>query len=64
MTDQRLCLICHRRKDDPLHGSIDPTIGAHDVTPRIEQHVYDPGERRHLIRRMDDRIAKIEKALE
>ena len=47
-----------------MHGSIDPTIGAHDVTPRIEQHVYDPGERRHLIRRMDDRIAKIEKALE
>ena len=48
------CLICKRPQDDPLHA---PERGglAHDVTPRIEQHAYDPGERRQAIRRMADR---------
>jgi hypothetical protein len=58
----RPCLVCGRPEDDPLHG---PERGglAHDITSRIEQHAYDPGERRHLVRRMDDRIHKIEDAV-
>ena len=61
MEDQRACLICGRVEDDPLHA---PERGglAHDVEPRIEQHDYDPGERRQLVRRMDDRVHKIEDA--
>jgi hypothetical protein len=49
-----LCLICHRVQDDPIH---DPRRGKHiiEIVPRIEQHAYDPGERRHGIRRKSDR---------
>lgn len=50
------CLICKRGADDPLHGPPFGTIAHENVVPRIEQHPYDPGERRRLIRRMADRI--------
>jgi hypothetical protein len=61
MGDPRPCLVCNRQQDDPLHG---PEAGglAHDIEPRIEHHPYDPGERRQLVRRMDDRIQRVEDA--
>jgi hypothetical protein len=61
MPDLRPCLICRRPADDPLHG---PPHGgrAHEVTPRIEQHDYDPGERRQVIRRRADREAILRRA--
>lgn len=63
MNDPRPCLICLRPQDDPLHQGPERGGLAHDVTPRIEQHDYDPGERRSLVRRMDDRVHVIEEAL-
>jgi hypothetical protein len=61
MPDPRPCLICGRPGDDYVHGP--ERSGAHDVVPRVEPHQYDPGERRSGIRRMDDRVKKIEEAL-
>lgn len=69
----RLCLICRRPESDALHEGFTPAGMARKflkseppdryVTQhRIEQHAFDPGERRKLIRRMDDRIAAVEKA--
>lgn len=82
MNDSRPCLICNRPQDDPLHQGPDRGGLAHDTQPRIEQHDYDPGDRRqvdrrdgdpgerrvggdrrHEIRRMDDRVQAIEEAL-
>ena len=49
---QRPCVTCHQAKDlNPAHGS--------DAFPH---HDYDPGERRHLVRRMEDRVRRVEEA--
>lgn len=61
MSDEHLCLICHRREDDPLHGSAEITS---PIEPRIAQHAFDPGERRRRIRRMADRVHAVEDAME
>ena len=58
------CLVCGRRSDDPLHWNEERGGLAHDTTPRVEQHAYDPGERRNLTRRMTDRIKRITDALD
>lgn len=62
--DLRPCLICNRIESDKLHQP-ERWIPKQLATepPRIEHHAYDPGERRKLVRRMDDRIAKIENAV-
>jgi hypothetical protein len=54
MNDSRSCLICSRPQDDPLHQGPDRGGLARDTSPRIEQHDYDPGERRGEDRREDD----------
>jgi hypothetical protein len=51
---QSLCLICRRIKDDPIHDPV-PRQGRVGDEPRIEQHAFDPGERRHGTRRKSDR---------
>lgn len=56
--DGRLCLTCHRLQDDPIHGPA--RSGLPLIVPVLENHKWDPGERRHLVRRMDDRIKAIE----
>lgn len=51
-----LCIVCHRREDDPLHGKADlGGISNPYARPRYPQHDYDPGERRHGTRRGQDR---------
>ena len=57
MLNERPCLVCHRPEDDPLHGGERGGL-AHDTDPRLAQHVYDPGERRKVIRRQQDRQDK------
>lgn len=64
MTDPRRCLVCRRPKADPLHSDRSFGAIADRTTPRIEQHVFDPGERRQLIRRMDDRVRLVERRSE
>jgi hypothetical protein len=51
---ERLCLICHRIQDDPIHD-VRRSQRIVEIVPRIEQHAYDPGERRHVVRRQNDR---------
>jgi hypothetical protein len=48
VTGQRRWLICRRIQDDPLHN---PKRGKRAFVPRIQQHAYDPGERRQGERR-------------
>lgn len=51
-----LCIICHRREDDPLHGQAELGGLAHENVPtRFPQHAFDPGERRQGTRREKDR---------
>jgi hypothetical protein len=64
MTDPRRCLICRRSQADPLHSSRSFGAIAKRTELRIEQHVFDPGERRQLIRRMDDRVRLVERRTE
>ncbi|HLA65190.1 MAG TPA: hypothetical protein VK600_01260 [Candidatus Saccharimonadales bacterium] len=61
--DPRLCLICRRPQGDTLHGAGGDVSELHDWAPEVGFHAYDPGERRVLVRRMDDRIHKIEDAV-
>jgi len=58
------CLKCGRPQDDPLHGGPERGGLAHDTEPRIEQHDFDAGERRHSTRRMDDRRDLVRKSLD
>jgi hypothetical protein len=53
----RLCLVCRRIEGDPIHDPL-PRQRLAGVVPRIEQHAYDPGERRRSVRRQSDREVK------
>lgn len=53
------CLHCHRPQDDVVHGP--EREPRHGEEGRIAHHLYDPGERRHLVRRQEDRIALVER---
>jgi hypothetical protein len=51
---ERLCLICHRIQDDPIHD-VRRSQRIVEIVPRIEFHRFDPGERRRFVRRESDR---------
>lgn len=63
MADPRPCLVCGGAKHHPAHG--DRLGGSKVNAPRglVSAHPYDPGERRQFVRRMDDRVAAIERAM-
>lgn len=53
----RPCIVCARVRDDPLHNPGERGGLAHEnVEPRVNQHTYDPGERRQSVRREAERI--------
>ena len=63
MPDLRLCLICRRPESDAIHGRPRKPDSSRARVPGVfEYHAFDPGERRRLVRRMDDRVRLLQDA--